>query len=265
MFVISDFSDEVANKTLLERPSALFVARAPSHVRARVESATDSELDSDSGYSSPMHRKHRASSTHCSVATASIQCHAPSSLQQPWLHSGLYAKAVLHGNIKPNASANSNSLPQRAGVSGDALNVAQANAHTQSSSAQSTHVSSSDNRVARADQSEKSRDGETSAAQSHDAKPKRKRSRRRKKGSEAGALSDSGMDLVRAHSSSNVSRTSTVDNDFLHFEDENEFPNLLNAVGGLQGDAQQMGAVSISYCDILKGQAIKVRQLFVHK
>lgn len=205
-----------------------------------------------------MHRKHRGSGTHCRAA--SVQCHAPSSLQ-PWLRApaptpGHYAQALLQGSLKHNTSANTQTnFASQQTSSGDA--VAQIHTSTaatieNSEQAAASRDSSSDQRRTRADMAD------TNTTSQQDMKPKRKRSRRRKKGSETGALSDSGMDLVRAHSSSNVSRTSTVDNDFLHFEDENEFPNLLNAVGGLQADAQQLGAVSISYCDILKGQAIKV-------
>ena len=103
-------------------------------------------------------------------------------------------------------------------------------------------------------------------ALSSSSRPRRKRSRRRRKktgggGSESpdrqGALSDGAYDLVRAQSSSNVSRTSTLENEILHFEDENEFPNLLSAVGGLQADnAGGTNISSISYCDILKGHVV---------
>ena len=96
-------------------------------------------------------------------------------------------------------------------------------------------------------------------------KPKRKRSRRRRRKTDGsverqGALSDGQCDLIRAHSSSNVSRTSTVENEILHFEDEDEFPNLLSAVGGLQSDGGQQ-LTPASYCDILKGQVVSIDKL----
>lgn len=95
------------------------------------------------------------------------------------------------------------------------------------------------------------------------SKPKRKRNRRRRKKSKSdannsesqgGGVSDGPYELHRAHSSSNVSRTSTMDNEILHFEDEDEFPNLLSAVGGLSDGNSANNQASLSYSDILKGQ-----------
>ena len=96
-------------------------------------------------------------------------------------------------------------------------------------------------------------------ATSTSGKKKRRRNRRKKKhgaGDDSGALSDEPMELHRAHSSSNVSRTSTVENDVgLHFEDEEEFPNLLSAAtSGLTGAS--IAKQQKSYSDILKSQAV---------
>ena len=249
------------------------MVRARSHVRSLIESATDSELDSDSGYSSPMHRKHHGSATHHSVATASTQCQTHSATQPPWMPSpmtSLYAQALLQDGQQPKnteTTVNTKHLNAPSSVA----NIAASNKQTaptaslntsEQTSLLATESSNCDRRKTRADANTQLETGDSSSQHASGTKPKRKRSRRRKKGGESGALSDSGTDLVRAHSSSNVSRTSTVDNDFLHFEDENEFPNLLSAVGGLQSDAQQLGPVSVSYCDILKGQAFKV--IFTH-
>ncbi|KAK2167715.1 hypothetical protein LSH36_25g10000 [Paralvinella palmiformis] len=61
--------------------------------------------------------------------------------------------------------------------------------------------------------------------------------------------------MHRAHSSSNVSRTSTTENDLtLHFDDEDEFPNLLSAAGGLPSSTNSQSSGPISYSDILKNQ-----------
>ena len=54
-----------------------------------------------------------------------------------------------------------------------------------------------------------------------------------------------------------MSRTSTLDNDLgLHFEDEDEFPNLLNAAGGLPTPLSSQTMSPMSYSDILKSQVV---------
>jgi hypothetical protein len=106
-------------------------------------------------------------------------------------------------------------------------------------------------------------DNETEDSSSLGGKKKRRhrsRHRRRNKDSggedDVGALSDDpSHSLHRSHSSSNVSRTSTLDNDILHFEDEDEFPNLLNAANGLV-DKYANPSQALSYSDILKTQMV---------
>ena len=100
------------------------------------------------------------------------------------------------------------------------------------------------------------------------AKKKRRRNRRRKKKSgnseDTGALSDEPLaDLRRAHSSSNVSRTSADHPDpgessGLRFEDEEEFPNLLSAASSR--DRKSASHTNLSYSDILKNT--NVSELF---
>ena len=89
--------------------------------------------------------------------------------------------------------------------------------------------------------------------QSPAPRKKRRRSRRKKKKSagddndDVDALSDEPIDLHRTLSSSNVSRSSTLENeDTLHFEDEEEFPDLLSASGcGARGSSTTV----LSYSD----------------
>ncbi len=62
-FSILDFSDELANLTLAEKPNALYKSRSRSWLDRYDTTSTDSEeVDSDSGYSSPLHRRNQASS-----------------------------------------------------------------------------------------------------------------------------------------------------------------------------------------------------------
>ena len=98
---------------------------------------------------------------------------------------------------------------------------------------------------------------------------KRKRSRKHKKKHKSsgdasldrkgGTQSDGGTSGVLSTVSSDKSSSLAVDSthsvacDILHFEDENEFPDLLSAAGGLS-DSQTHITPSLSYSDILKGQ-----------
>ena len=94
---------------------------------------------------------------------------------------------------------------------------------------------------------------------------KKRRNRRRKRNSQhrddPGALSDDPHELRNARSSSNVSHASTehlnkeVMDDTLHFEDEEEFPDLMSASASHhhQGGATKSPVIS-SYSDILKVQ-----------
>ncbi|XP_064645784.1 selenocysteine insertion sequence-binding protein 2-like isoform X2 [Lineus longissimus] len=65
----TDFNDEIANLTLAERPNSLFQIKTKQRARRKASNiptntSTDSEeeVDSDSGYSSPLHRRNLTSS-----------------------------------------------------------------------------------------------------------------------------------------------------------------------------------------------------------
>ena len=67
----SDFSDEIANLTLAEKPNALYKSSRGWMSRYDTTSTDSEEVDSDSGYSSPLHRRKQASSgTHPVVPPA---------------------------------------------------------------------------------------------------------------------------------------------------------------------------------------------------
>ena len=57
-----DFSDEIANLTLAEKPNALYKYSRNWMARYDTTSTDSEEVDSDSGYSSPLHRRKQASS-----------------------------------------------------------------------------------------------------------------------------------------------------------------------------------------------------------
>ena len=85
-----------------------------------------------------------------------------------------------------------------------------------------------------------------------------------------GALSDEPVELRRAHSSSNVSRTSmepplldVADTSGLRFEDEEEFPNLLTATANLETKSSSQPVMS--YSDILKSPAVSTHCLLSYK
>lgn len=68
--LLTDFNDELANATLLERPNSFFIG-----------SAAPEDVDSDSGYSSPQHRQ--MASVPCDVATASVPTASPPVVSLP--------------------------------------------------------------------------------------------------------------------------------------------------------------------------------------
>ena len=95
LFLILDFSDEIANLTLLERPNTLYKDHRSwgdlydeqeyesSEVEEDDEEEEEEEVDSDSGYSSPHHRKNLGLSTSDHQHTTSskhLPYHPPNSL-----------------------------------------------------------------------------------------------------------------------------------------------------------------------------------------
>ena len=72
-FYISDFCDSIANLTLIEYPNSLYNDRRTwhEHYEDQDYATTDyEEVDSDSGYSSPLHRRNRPASSAPTTTTA---------------------------------------------------------------------------------------------------------------------------------------------------------------------------------------------------
>ncbi|CAH1790315.1 unnamed protein product [Owenia fusiformis] len=309
--VQTDFSDEIASLTLVERPNSLYRSR---RVRPRRKSAahaaqydlnstTDSEeVDSDSGYSSPLHRRNQVSNGTTTSLTytpsdplgytsisdphgCSFQGivgtpipHVPIVNTMP-VEANLYnsnapyqAHDKMYGEIKTYASVSSARYSKQAAVSvpkgvphgyknlpgGVPPQDDPPHSPTRGSnlgkSGSNPGSNSSINKLQSQSQSAHEPDENATPG-----KKKRRRSRRRKKRNQGdgdvGALSDEPLNLQRTQSSGNVSRTSTEthDTDFLHFEDEEEFPDLGSSVVGGRGKLTE-GQSTISYSEVLKAQ-----------
>lgn len=280
---LSDFSDEIANLTLSERPSPLYRKDRPRNWLYNQDSTTDSEeVDSDSGYSSPMHRRNQTTNGTQSVCPGLPYLPTPGGYMPQDIinqHNMPFNPAYLPPNIQPgypyhtsNSGITSNfgSAPYRqnfvkgqtmSAMSGTHLANSYDNVCTSASSSGGV-VNKSQGSTGAVSASSVKTEPEEEEGNSSTGKKKRRRNRRKKKkdsGDEVGALSDEPYDLRRANSSSNVSRTSTVDNDItLHFEDENEFPNLLSSTtSGLQSSMSSQQS-PLSYSDILKSQVVSV-------
>lgn len=230
----SDFSDEFANLTLSERPNALYswtvTKRLMKSTGSQPNPSTDSEeVDSDSGYSSPLHRRNLVSNgTHAvsrTLMNACLMAPPPDTITttQPLITYALVAQK------SPSHKASATPPPSQSNSVCD---------NKTRSSSQSPHTSRANSEC---------EDGQK------EGKKKRRRNRRRKRkkskdGEDTGCLSDAPSGMGRTFSSSNVSRTSEGT---LHFEDEAEFPELGVTSGG--GEKQPAAQSTVfSYSDILK-------------
>ena len=312
--MLADFSDEIANLTLAEKPSPLYNSsdrRGSGWRQYQDDTSTDSEeVDSDSGYSSPMHRRNQISNgTHPVVGMhmappLSQTGYLPMDnygnpmhkhlgpLQHPFSNpppsaaatAGGFAYPVMSSSTGINAMYNSSAYnlqnypppPHAPTIIGNVHigpKIDNVNALCSVSAAPSQPAGGAAALTAPLKQQsmlsitsvktegEEDTEGVLSSSGTG-GKKKRRRSRRKKRQSSQGddveALSDEPLsDLHRAHSSSNVSRTSTTENDVnLHFEDEDEFPGLMSAAGGCSSASGTTKSPVLSYSDILKSQVV---------
>lgn len=274
---------------MAEKPSLLYCKDAKTRswlTRYSQDSSTDSEeKDSDSGYSSPLHRRNQASNgTHPVVGMVppylqttvipvsespsrhpyqsympapnqpTVPCaypvspqSAPSNPNHPSLPASFAAIAAcvppqpLPHHASPLVT-NSVHIPGIASFS----NV------VPSSGASNPNMSSS---AAKTPTEE-----EDSAA----SRKKRRRNNRRRKnkglGDDEGGLSDDPYSGQRRQS-----RPITLERDIdLHFDDEDEFPNLLSAAGGLPSSSQSSQSTPghVTYSDILKNQSVSRSDIY---
>lgn len=312
MVSIADFSDEVANLTLAEKPNSLYerrdaaLARRCLHHAARdITSTTDSEeVDSDSGYSSPMHRRNLQNhGTHPAAAGArgAIPGGVPAVGAAPTgvTPGGKFLPEPPRAFIPPHlsdsftsfsnmaAAANSGAvlasgygqchplLPPPAQPSATLLAAPSVlNTNAAVSSLDFRHGSPSRGCT----RTEPEDDELTSGLRKKKKKVKAKRKKNRSLCTEdVDALSDDptgagASGFLRTHSSSNVSSLDPLCADPqqpLHFEDEDEFPDLLTAAATLNPGALNSPtsppvstmAFVRSYSDILKtsSQTVSVR------
>lgn len=272
MLFASDFSDELKNLTLAEEPSSMYQKdKSDSSWMDRYQQESSSELeevDSDSGYSSPLHRRNQASNgTHPLLGMTLPQpplvpAFIPPRFSVPYVYPPMPIEPLRPAfiprlPIEQMQPAFMPPMPYPLPVHANMqLNTVVPRPYAKVDPAKlpvqytpNTTVASSSAGV----------DSTSKTASDEDSSKKKRRRRRKKKEEEdddAGALSDDPFTLHRTHSSSNVSRTSTLDNDILHFEDEDEFPNLLNAANGLVNNMPNSSSANLSYSDILKSQVV---------
>ena len=268
--MISDFSEEIANLTLAEHPNALYQTGSLRESYGGESSSEESEeVDSDSGYSSPMHRRNQAcSGTHpatglyMEVPTVSTISTCPYHGTTASLN---YTSSYVQGLVPGSTTSPDTMDPTTMGatpttrlsysaVTSGALSGRPAHCRAKtpvSPLALNSHPAPSPAPKVPAGLAKT--DPEEVDTTSSAGRKKRRKSRRRKRktlsGDDVGALSDDHLELYRAASSSNVSRTSTGDDGNLHVEDEEEFPDLGSAA--TQGNSKTP-AQGFSYSEALK-------------
>ncbi len=287
--------------TLAEKPNSLYKNRSWQDRYDQDTTTTDSEeVDSDSGYSSPMHRRNQASNgTHPAgplgyvppgmlpAETQAIIHKAPVA-PYPYLAGttsmgGPVAGQTFHQAYPSPAGPSynapytitayqppiSSSLPIMTTASATSSKITVStnnnisNSKTMTNTAAAVPAPKLQGNVSAG--SAKTDPEEAAEPLTSAGKRRRRKNRKRKKknvsSEETGALSDEPMELHRTHSSSNVSRTSTepLSTDInmdsgLHFEDEEEFPDLLSASASMKSGVAAAPHNTMSYSDILKSQ-----------
>ena len=216
--------------------------RRKNQARSHDNTSTDSEaVDSDSGYSSPLHRRNQISNGTHTGSSVNSAAKAPSGHQ---LQGVAYSSApVDRSRNAPLSYAGITSYGIGGGGDGP----------SKSSYANNYQETISQTQVAPHDAPGEGLDGK---------KKKRRRSRRKKRksisGEDVAALSDEPRELLsRAPSSGNISRTSNdctsaPDPTGLHFEDEDEFPDLLSSASALHHGIPRQSSSIVSYSEAVK-------------
>lgn len=218
--VQTDFSEEVANLTLSEKPSSLFGSkkRIRNHSNQWITNLTDSEeKDSDSGYSSPLHRRNLVSNGTHAAPDRLVSCAEPAvPLAQPV---GFSYAAIAQRPTKtvhrfaPTPAVSSNKVPVQELATSESKNL-------------------------------DPKPGE------ENGKKKRKRNRRKKKkdgdSNKGGNLSSPGQTQ-----GSSLSNSVSMDDMVLYYEDEEEFPELSSTIVIKEQIAPRM-----KYCDMLKNNSV---------
>ena len=280
----ADFSEEIANQTLAERPNSLYKkVRNQAWWQQYQDTSTESEeVDSDSGYSSPLHRRNQTSNgTHPVLGVTFIPPGMPPDIHRaPFMGppgpGGLYPPFMGPGPPhhfpqyppplgNPQMGPYMKGYPTTNSAASHRKHMAaydQLGSSASSSGANLPCSAPSVGSLANPNSNNNKTEPEEEDALSASGKKKRRRNRRKKKKNSAddtGALSDEPYELHNAHSSSNVSRTSYDPDVNLHFEDEEEFPNLMSG-GATSPGALPQGASNstLSYSDILKTRSVPV-------
>ena len=253
LLCFSDFSDEIANLTLAERPNSLFNRSRLRKRRTEEFTSTDSEEESDSGYSSPLHRRNQTSSgTHPAV---SIVPSLPNNDTRGFVNT----QGPMFSLNEP--MHNTNAVPLVVGYGNSGYTSPYVNGYQTVPG--SIYLSSNNTSMDGLNNTLVKTEGEDDNEQNNSGKKKRRKNKRKKKKSvgEEGALSDDPVGLNHAQSSSNVSRTSGEAvgyevMDTLHFEDEEEFPGLQSSNFAQAKPAAP--SVALSYSQIVQSTSQQV-------
>jgi len=232
---VPDFPDRIANSTLQQKPSPLFLSN--SHRNSNIDSS-DSDLDSDSGYSSPLHKRNQVSNgTHPAgyIETVTFSKNTPNqsesrtvetakSVPQQKMSYAMIAQKVPTSTSHITCVHTENSSSNNQGCDNTNRNTnTNCDPHWSRDSRSGTHKSHinsryngdssaeiSKNKEGKPDVETKGNDGENVVGDKK--KRKRNRKRKRKKG-----------DGSKVEDNEVIEREDVE----LHFEDEEEFPDLL--------------------------------------
>ncbi|XP_067653114.1 selenocysteine insertion sequence-binding protein 2-like [Haliotis asinina] len=252
--VQTDFSDELAALTLSQRPNALYTV---SHSWKRKEKkssdsnivsyTSDSEVDSDSGYSSPLHRRNVRSNGTDPVGPLLLPT-------QPEPEHGRNLFGRNHSTKSPHIGQQLTyaTIAQQNPGTRRMLSYSDVAASQLIATCDNTNLPSQCLATVIPVNNESDVNEGVQKAEGGKRRRRRRNRKRKKKTQEDGGQSDGLSVTGRTFSSSNVSRTSDVT---LHFEDDSEFPDLYpsNVESGQERDVDIISRQSsISYSQILK-------------
>ncbi|XP_048251279.1 uncharacterized protein LOC124121959 [Haliotis rufescens] len=252
--VQTDFSDELAALTLSQRPNALYTVSHSwkrkdknSYDSNHVSYTSDSEVDSDSGYSSPLHRRNVRSNGTDPVGPLLLPA-------QPEQEHGRNLFGRNHSNLSPQSGQQLTyaTIAQQKPGTRRTLSYSDVAASELIATCDNTNLPSQSPVTVITVNNESDVNEGAQKAEGGKKRRRRRNRKRKKRTQEDGGQSDGLSATGRTFSSSNVSRTSDVT---LHFEDDSEFPDLYpsNVESGQERDVDIISRQSsISYSQILK-------------
>lgn len=222
-FYVVEFSDSFANKTLAQYPSPIYNPKLSNHGNRQVIGS--SSEDSDSGYHSPLHRKNQVTSGTQPMAIN------PALVDSDTQHKNDYSKLVAEHSepekLPSNQPSASKDTPSSQQIFSYAF-IAQSKPVIESS------VKSEEKQGV--EEGKKSEEKKTEGEESgNEGKRKRKRNRRKRKKKKEENSEEA--ETVPERSSQGVE---------LHFQDEEEFPDLRVGLDRAGGPERQPSSISYS-------------------